>query len=192
MALLVFLLLSLPFGTLCHELIGHGVTGVMCGGRIAYVEVLGVSLWPRLGFAGWSGMYGLADVDGDVSATGQHLISLGGSMSTWLVSVAAVALLWLRPRRGVVRAGLICLSLWWIDLFTYTLPTWGLRRSILWGGQFSEPCEAAVALGVPRHVYQGFVLVGCVLLTTALVFSLNRGKPDRGSVSLPPTDACTS
>lgn len=47
----------------------------------------------------------------------------------------------------------------WGPLLTYTLPTWGLRRSIFWGGRVAEPCDAAVALGMPRHLFQGCVIL---------------------------------
>jgi hypothetical protein len=113
-------------------------------------------------------------------------MELGGSASTWLVSVAAIGLLWLRrwrrpgrvhrPGRGWPRVILILLGLWWIDLFTYTLPTWGLRRSILWGGTKSEPYEAAIALGVPGWLFQAFVVVSSIALATAWVVGIVRDR----------------
>ena len=47
----VALLLLLALGTACHEMIGHGLTGVLLGGRITYVEVLGLELVELAGFA---------------------------------------------------------------------------------------------------------------------------------------------
>jgi hypothetical protein len=118
-------------------------------------------------------------------------MELGGSASTWLVSVAAIGLLWLRrwrrpgrvhrPGRGWPRVVLILLGLWWIDLFTYTLPTWGLRRSIFWGGTKSEPYEAAVALGVPGWLFQTFVIVSSLALATAWTTYLNRARRNAAS-----------
>jgi hypothetical protein len=81
-------------------------------------------------------------------------MSFGGAASTWLVSVIAVCLLWMRQWRGRARRVLAWLGVWWIDVFTYLMPSWGLKRSVLWGGTHSEPYEAAVALGAPGWAMQ--------------------------------------
>lgn len=166
------LFITFSVGTAWHEVVGHGLVGVLCGGRIAGVEVLGFDLYPAVRWDGWDGNYGSCDVDGVETETGRHLVSLGGSMSTWLVSVVAVVLLWLRRWRPWPRAVFVLVGIWWIDLLTYTFPVWGLRRSVLWGGRYAEPYEAAVALGVPGGLFQAFVVITCVALGLALCFAL--------------------
>ncbi|MBN2561665.1 MAG: hypothetical protein JXQ75_12125 [Phycisphaerae bacterium] len=167
-------------GTVCHEVVGHGLVGVACGGKIDQVEVLGVQLYPSPKWLGWQGYYGHCLVTGVDTTTGSHLVSLGGSMSTWCVSVAAITLLWLRRWGPWPRTVLACLGIWWIDLLTYTLPSWGVPRSVLWGQDYySEPYEAAVALGMPGPIFQASALVTCVILAGALVLRLIHYRPAR-------------
>ena len=162
------MLLSLPLGTAWHELMGHGLVSVLCGGRIGSAEVLGVQVWPGLGWRGWPQVYGTCQVEDVPTAVGDQLTLLAGSMSTWLVAVGATTLLWMRHWHGFSRAMMICLSLWWIDLLTYTLPSWGLRRSILRGRVYSEPYQAATALGIPGPAFQGFVVLSSAVLLAVL------------------------
>jgi len=60
-----------------------------------------------------------------------------------------------------VQVVLLSLSLWWVDLLTYTLPSFGLRRYVLFGRRFREPYDAAVALGIPGPLFQAFVIITC-------------------------------
>lgn len=156
--------LSLILGTLWHEVIGHGLTGLICGGRIEFIRILGLDIWPSLTWQGFDGAYGYCDVRDVPTETGLQVVYLAGSLSTWTVSLIALLLLRRRPWKPAARFALICLSLWWIDMFTYTLPTWGLRRSILWGGSTSEPYDAAVALGLPGFIFQALVIISTVLM----------------------------
>ena len=181
-------ILFFPFGVLCHELIGHGLAGVLAGGRITEIEILGFRAWPDLQFLGWSGRYGACEVVGITSPTGEALMSLAGAMSTFCVAIVATVLLWICRWGRVGRPILITLSLWWIDLFTYTLPSWGLPRSILWGqSTYSEPYEAAKSLGIPGPTFQAFVIIASVLLLLAVLARIRRDLNVRQS---PPR--CTS
>ena len=174
---LALALLFYPLGVLCHELIGHGLVGVLFGGRITEVEILGFRVWPDLQFLGWSGRYGACEVVGITSAIGEALMSLAGAMSTFCVAVVATVLLWARRFGRIARPILITLSLWWIDLFTYTLPSWGLPRSILWGQRtYSEPYEAAKSLGIPGPAFQAFVIIASCLLLLALIAQIRRDR----------------
>ena len=60
----VLLGLSLPIGTLWDEVVGHGLIGVLVGGRIEHLEILGMDLWPKLAWGGWPGHYGSIEVTG--------------------------------------------------------------------------------------------------------------------------------
>jgi hypothetical protein len=165
--LIVFILLY-PFGVICHELIGHGLPGLLFGGKPTAMHILGLDLHPHVQWRGWQGHYGYVDGTGVQPGWRMHVIGLGGALSTTLVAAVALFLLWRKPRRGYTRLVLISLSLWWLDLFTYTLPSWGIRRSIFWGRVYSEPYEAAVGLGVPGPLFQFFVLALAVCFVTSL------------------------
>lgn len=169
--------LSLVFGTLWHEVIGHGLTGIICGGHIEFIQILGLDIWPSLIWRGFDGAYGYCDVQDVPTETGRQVVHLAGSMSTWIVSLIALLLLRWRPWKPAARFALICLSLWWIDLFTYTLPTWGLRRSVFWGGTISEPYEAAVALGMPGFIFQALVVIATALMVYGTGRVLYRQRP---------------
>lgn len=158
---------ALVVGTAWHEIVGHGLTAVSFGARITYVEVLGFQLFPGIRWLGATGRFGYCDNSGVEGVAARALILLAGSLSTWLVGVAATGLLYLRPWRGWKRVFVIAFSVWWLDLFLYTLPSLGIPRYFFWGHRYSEPYEAAVALGVPGPVFQGFVIVANVILAWA-------------------------
>ena len=174
---LIGLLLCLPCGTLCHELLGHGGVGILAGGTITKIHVLGVDLWPHVRWAGWQGYYGWCGVEGIESAAGDVWMGLAGSGSTWLVAVLATAALWLRRWRGIARVALVYASLWWIDMATYVLPAFGLRRSIFWGGVYAEPYECALQLGINGPLFLTLVFASSALLAAALVWRLVTDRP---------------
>jgi hypothetical protein len=91
-------------------------------------------------------------------------------MSTFVVAALAACVLWKFRPRGLKFTALICLSIWCMDLFTYTLPSFGVRRYIWSGTRYAEPYTAAVALGIPGALFQAFVFVGtfAVLLATGI------------------------
>ncbi len=180
----ILLLGSLVVGTTWHEVVGHGLTGVLLGGRLRYVQVLTVRFSPGIEWRGWEGAYGVCDVTDVPTPRRERIMELAGSMSTWCVSVLAVGLLWIRRWRGWRRWLLIGLSIWWIDLMTYLLPSWGIRRSILWGARSSEPYQAATALGIPGPLIQSFGIVTSVALAAALVLRLVRDRDTKDA----PTD----
>ncbi|UCG32705.1 MAG: hypothetical protein JSU68_13690 [Phycisphaerales bacterium] len=178
--LIAVLVAALVVGTFVHEVIGHGLTAVALGGQVTRVVILGVEFYPSLDFVGWpivSG-YGRIDTDGVAAGPRTHLVDLAGSMSTWFVAVLANLLLWTRRRwYGWPKAVVIMLSIFWIDLFTYTLPSWGMRRSVLWGPRdVSEPYDAAVALGINGDTFRAFVIITCCAMLLSLVLHWYRGR----------------
>ena len=163
-------------GTAWHELVGHGLVGIAFGGRIEGVHILGFQLYPTVKWDGWTGQYGSCDLEGIDTPYGMYWMLLGGSLSTFVVAAIATVLLWIRSWGRWSRALLLWLSLWWIDMLTYLAPTWGLRRSILWGGRYSEPYDAAVRLGIPGGFFQVFVVVSCALMAITTILFLTRGS----------------
>jgi hypothetical protein len=182
----ILVALCVPLGTLWHEIMGHALAGCLARGKVTFVEVLGFELYPRLCWIGWQGHYGCCGVEDLPSAKAEHVVWLAGSMSTWLVSVAATIVLYVRRWRGLWRAVVVCASLWWIDLATYMLPVFGFRRSLIWGGYFSEPYEAAVGLGIPGPVFLTFALGSSAALAGALLVRLVKDRPPRARGVLRP------
>lgn len=179
--LLVVLLIpaNIILGTACHEIVGHGFVGIACGGRLNQIIVTGIQLWPRLKWTGPQGAFGWCDVTGVSGQICNHLWLLTGSLSTLLVSMIAIALLFARKRSGMTQLILHGFAFWWIDLFTYTLPSFGLRRYIIFGRRIAEPYDAAVALGIPGWICQVFVLVVCGSLAVLSIKSLLRMRTIR-------------
>jgi len=165
------LALSLIVGTVWHEVVGHGLVGVLCGGTIEYVDVLGVELYPQCRWIGWpAGLYfGHCNVAGLPNERAENLMSLGGSLSTWCIAVAATCGLFFGKPRGWPAAALAGLSLWWIDALSYTLPVWGLRKAVFWGSKYPEPYVAATALGCPGWLFQAIVIGGSLLMAAGVL-----------------------
>lgn len=163
-AFVLLIPVNIVLGTGWHEIVGHGFVGLACGGTIEKVIVTGVQLWPDLRWVGTQGAFGWCHVDGVTGSLCSQLWLLTGSLSTLLVSVVAVVLLSTRAWSFILRMALLGFAFWWIDLFTYTLPSVGLRRYILFGRRVAEPYDAAVALGIPGWAFQAFVAVTCAAL----------------------------
>lgn len=181
---LMIVAFDVAVGTAWHEIVGHGLTAVAFGARITYLEVTGFQLFPDIRWVGATGRFGYCDDSGVEGDAARALVLLDGSLSTWLVGVIGVCLLYLRHWRGWIRVLIIALSLWWLDLFLYTLPSLGIPRYLFWGHRYSEPYEAAVALGIPGPVFQGFVMVTSVFLALAIgrqILRPIRGMPFRYS-----------
>jgi hypothetical protein len=157
--------------TAWHETVGHGLTAVAFGARITYIDVAGFRCYPEFRWigpprSGHFGECGHSPID-DPRADG--LIRLAGSLSTWVIAVIATILLCRGGFHDWTWVLMCALSMWWVDLFLYTVPSFGLRRYILWGPSYSEPYEAALAIGVPGPVFQGLVMATSVILAVAIV-----------------------
>jgi hypothetical protein len=93
-----------------HEIAGHGLVGVLCGGRVTRFQLFGWQLFPKFKWTGTREGLGECDHTGLVTPWCVHLTDLAGSISTFVVAAMAACLLWrYRPRR-VKRTALLCLS----------------------------------------------------------------------------------
>ena len=172
---LVIVVLVLPMMIAWHEVAGHGLIGLLAGGKVTRLQVLGVQLWPELTWTGiGQGFTNLGECElRDIpTATGQRLSDLAGSLSTWCVGFAACVILWLYQWCGWRRALWVCLTFWCTDLLSFTLPSLGLRRGIVFGTSFSEPYEAATALGIPGWLFQAFAIGTSLVIISATVTRL--------------------
>jgi hypothetical protein len=151
-----------------HELIGHGLVGILAGGHITNLDLFGFRILPEFG---WSGVPGSIHVE-DIATPALHEATvLAGPLSTLLVSVLAVALLWFWRRMGLIRMILVCLSLWWYDLLSETLLVWGIPKYMF----YSRPAvhyEAALELGIPSSVFHVFSIGISLSLLAALAIRL--------------------
>ncbi|MFA5863985.1 MAG: hypothetical protein WC975_04780 [Phycisphaerae bacterium] len=164
----ISLVFCFVFGIFWHETVGHGLVGSLLGGHLTAIDVLGVSVWPKVGWVGFSGINGFCVVDGFPTKTGESWCSLAGSISTWCGSVIAIVLLWMRHWPHPIRAILVGISLWWFDLLAYTSVSWGIPFYIMWVLKTSLPN----LMKQPENLeYQAFCF-NPLLLGPAFVFWL--------------------
>jgi hypothetical protein len=171
---LIFIL-AVPMMIAWHEVAGHGLIGLLAGGKVARLQVLGLQLWPELAWTGIGQGFtnlGECDLRDMPTPTGQRLSDLAGSLSTWCVGFAACVVLWRSHWCGWRRAVLVCLTFWCTDLLSFTLPSLGLRRGIVFGSSFSEPYEAATALGIPGWLFQALAIGTSLMIISATVARL--------------------
>lgn len=159
-----------------HEIAGHGLVGVLCGGRVTRFQLFGWQFFPEFKWTGTREGLGVCDHTGIVTPWCAHLTDLAGSMSTFVVAAMAAYLLWRFRPRGISRTTLLCLSVWATDLLTFTLPSFGVRRYIWSGTRYSEPYTAATALGIPGPLFQAFVLAGFSAVVLLVVLALTRNR----------------
>jgi len=165
---------GLVVGTAWHEVVGHGLTAVAFGARITYIEVLGLQWYPTLKPADGPSHLGQCGHTEITDPTSNAVIRLAGSLSTWFVGLFSLALLYTRRWRGWSKVLIIALSIWWIDLLANTLASFGIGRWVPWP-QYSEPYEAAMALGMRGSVFQVLVVISSAAL--AVVFARRARAP---------------
>jgi hypothetical protein len=177
-ALVAWTLLLAPLGVVWHELAGHGLIGLLCGGRITRVQCFGVQFAPSLAWTGLGEGLGAVDVVDLPTRTGENLTQLAGSLSTLLAAAAALWLLRKKRVDGAPRAALAWVGLWSLDIVTFTLPSLGLHRYVWYGTTYSEPYEAAVALGIPGALFQMLAIGSGFLILVGVVRALKLTPAD--------------
>ena len=164
-----------------HELIGHGLVGILAGGHITHLDLFGVRLLPKFG---WSGVLGGCHVEDIPTPMGWEVAVLAGPISTWCVSVLAVLLLWVRRWKGLVKVILVCLSLWWYDILGETLTAFKIPKGIFFYSRPAGHYEAAVWLGIPGPLFHIFSIGTSVCLLAGLMMYLIRDYKQRKQQSL--------
>lgn len=163
------LIMFVPFGLVMafvHEL-GHAVWGIAFGGKLTYMKVAYLEIYPRLALTPVF-VLGLVRVQGLTTEFASGLFLLGGSMTTNAVSWL-LALNLLRAKPGSrTRIALMILGLFGLlDLPFYVLfPQMGLRHWIFIGGVTPEPLIGARKMGIPDHMFYAVT----VLTTLGLMF----------------------
>ncbi len=178
-AVVIVCLCALPIPW--HEIVGHGLAGIFCGGRVTRFQLFGWQFVPDFRWIGTRQGLGECDHAGITPGTCIHLTNLAGSMSTFVVGAAAACALWRYRPRGLRRAALVCLTLWSTDLLTFTLPSFGVRRYIWSGTRYSEPYKAALGLGIPGPLFQAFVLIAFAAVVIVVACAIIRRPNTRAS-----------
>ena len=175
--LILPLVLFIPLGLVMdfvHEF-GHAVWGVAAGGRLAYIKVAYLEIYPRLALTPNFAL-GLVRVDGLTGFT-HGLFLLGGSVTTNIVSWL-LALILLKSKLGSrMRVGLMILGLFGLlDLPLYVLlPQIGLQHWIFLGGGVPEPLIGAREIGMPDPVFYALTLFSTLGLALLYFESLRVG-----------------
>lgn len=162
------LVLFVPLGLVIdfvHEF-GHAVWGTAVGGRLAYMKVTFLEIYPRfaltsqfvLGYVSFEGLTG----------SNYGVFLLGGALTTNIVAWV-MALILLKMNLGNrTRIALNVLGLFGIfDLpFYVVFPQIGLQHWIFLGGCQPEPLLGARMMGIPDPIF--YLMV--VLTTFGLIF----------------------
>ena len=169
-ALLFVIILALSgfLMDLTHEL-GHVAWGVSVGGRLTYLKVAFLEIYPRPALTP-EFQLGLARIEGLKTDFAYGLMLLGGSLTTNIVSwILAILIprinLGHKTRVGMRIMGILGL----LDLPLYTiLPHLGLRHWFLIGGRTPEPLLGARKIGVPDPIF--YAAVALTTLGLALLY----------------------
>lgn len=140
----LFFIVSAVIGLLIHEFIGHGLTGLLLGGKI---NSFGFLTKGNVGYISIS----------KVTGWKEGLMLLMGTLSTLLLSILILLLRKLN------------LFLWWLgflqpfDFIMYALTgAAGLKHWIIIGGA-AEPQKALALLGIPAWIAAVLALIALVL-----------------------------
>ena len=166
---LVCLAICFALSGVWHELIGHGLTTILVGGRIVSINLFGFRIFPNFGFSGIPGGLGIDNIP---TQKFHDIVVIMGPISTWLVSLLAVITLWIRQPTGLLRVILVCLSLWCYDLLGETFTAWGIPKYLFFHSRPPVHYEAAVSLGIPGPLFHVFSIGTSVCLFAGLVMRL--------------------
>ena len=175
---ITILVLFIPLGfamDFIHEF-GHATWGTAAGGRLAYMKIAYLEIYPRLAITPHFDL-GSARVDGLKTDYAYGLMLLGGSMTTniasWLLALVTLGAK-LRPRTQLALRIMGLFGL--LDLpFYVVFPQIGLRHWIFLGGCTPEPLRGSRMIGIPDPAFYTMVVLTTLGLTF-IYFRTIRGK----------------
>ncbi len=149
---------------LVHE-VGHALWGTLAGGRITFIQVFFLELYPRLAFTREFTL-GLVRVEG-LTGTSFGTFLVGGSITSNIVSWLLGVMLSRYRHRGSWSVVLQVLGVYGLlDLPLYVvLPQLGLRHWIVIGGDQPEPLIGARMMGIPDPIFYVLVILTSLGLT---------------------------
>lgn len=170
----IFYILIFPLfvilGGIAHELLGHGLVGLLVGGKLNLIYICGFEVTSDIRWVGWLGSFGGCDISEIPTQGGKYITSLAGSTTTFIISIVAFLFFWFTNCKGFIRVVLFYLSSWCFDMFLYLLPCFGIPHYIIGGEMYSEPYEAATNLGFPGMLFLISCLTVIAIITTGLFF----------------------
>jgi len=179
---LLLIVLFIPLGLvmdLVHES-GHAVWGTAVGGRLIYMKITYLEIYPRLRLSPQFCL-GCVNVDGlAYGSVAYGLMLLGGSMTTNIASWILGLILFKTSFGDRTQASLKVLGLFGIlDLpFYVVFPQIGLGHWIFLGGESGpEPLKGARIIGLPDPAF--YLMVALLTFGLVLLYS----KTLRESVS---------
>ena len=179
---LLLIVLFIPLGLvmdLVHES-GHAVWGTVVGGRLIYMKITYLEIYPRLRISPQFCL-GCVNVDGlAYGSVAYGLMLLGGSMTTNIASWILGLILFKTSFGNRTQASLKVLGLFGIlDLpFYVVFPQIGLGHWIFLGGESGpEPLKVARIIGLPDPAF--YLMVALLTFGLVLLYS----KTLRESVS---------
>ncbi len=163
------LVLFIPLGLVMdfvHEF-GHALWGTAMGGRLAYMKIAYIEIFPRLALTS-EFILGYTRVEGLGTEFANGLFLLGGSMTTNIFSWLLILIL-IRTKLGSkTQVALRILGLLGLlDLPFYVIfPQIGLQHWVFLGGDIPEPLIGARKMGIPDPAFYTIT----VLTTLGLLF----------------------
>jgi hypothetical protein len=170
-----------------HEL-GHGLTAVALGGKFDSLYFIpGIQIWPHFGqpFNGQWNHYIAATffsygANWGANSWQDGLVAfMGSGTNAILALVALIALLVFHPRNWL-RYPLLAEALMFLDLTLYSsLPLFGLRHFVLWGGYKPEPLLGAEQMGLPEWAFLTLVGLLSMLMLWGWIKALRTASKPR-------------
>lgn len=163
---LIFLLVMWA-GTLVHE-VGHALVAMAYGARVTEMNVVGLTLFPKLRVHYELGRFGYVAFDRGLPFRQDTIMRMAGSLSTLALALTAQITLWLGPLRQTGPRLLVtgfCFS--WLDLFLHTtLAVVGWKPMA-----YAEAYNALMAIGAPD-----WLVVSAVIGVSALLLALTGAR----------------
>lgn len=192
---MLFIVIGFPVSVLIHES-GHVLGAKLTGHNIEYVQIWpGYYLFPGFGKkveSTWS-KGGIAMmqpsaaniIDPDISEDEMlallkpkwAIIALMGTVTTWLISLIFLLILYFYRPKGVFLYITICSSLFYYDILSYVVfpHFFGMSSHLIfYGGDSSEPIEALLTLGFPPNISAIVITVICIIQTVLLIFCIQK------------------
>ena len=165
---------------ICHELIGHALTAVLLGGSIDSIHLFCFKVFPNIE---WSGIPGGVGIDNLTEGKLLDIVIIMGPISTWIISLLAVIVLWVRQPVGLLRVLLVCLSLWCYGFLGETLLVWGIPKYLLFHSDSPHHYEAAVRLGIQDPLFHIFSIGTSICILAGVMLCLIRNNKRQKTVN---------